>query len=67
MVCRKVCRKVSAYLDFALKVSKGFDFLLLCGLVVDIHRGFDVAMSHDFLDDFDIRLILTEPRAKGVP
>ena len=59
MVCRKVCRKVSAYLDFTLKVGKGFDFLLLCGLVVDIHRGFDVAMSHDFLDDFDIWLVLT--------
>ena len=62
-----VCRKLSDYLDFPLKTGERFNFLLFRGLIVHVHRRFDVTMSHDFLDDFDIRLILTEPCAKGVP
>ena len=36
-------------------------------LCVDVHRRPDIRMSHDFLDGFDVGLVLTHTRAECVP
>ena len=35
--------------------------------ILYVHRRFNIPMAHDFLDDFDIRLVFTKPCAKSVP
>lgn len=61
------CVVNSADSDLAFEPGKGFQLLFFCRLIVDIHCCLDVAVSHDFLDDLDVRLVLTEARTKGMP
>lgn len=54
-------------LDFFVEVFKRF-FLSVGGcLVVYVHRGRNIGVSHDLLDYFQIGFVLTEACAEGVP
>ena len=46
----------SRYFDFTFEICKGLFFHFLGSLGVDIHGGFDISVSHDFLDCFDVLL-----------
>ena len=56
----------SANLDFAIQLGKGCHFLLFCRFGIDIHGRFNISVTHDLLNDFDIGFILTEPCTEGV-
>ena len=55
-----------SYPYLTLKSRKACHFLFLGCLVVDIHCGLDVSMTHDFLNDFDVCFVLAEACAKSV-
>ena len=57
----------SANLNLALKVSHADLLLLLRDLVVHVHRNTDVGVPHDFLDDLQVRFMLTQPSAERMP
>lgn len=56
----------SRYFDFTFEICKGLFFHFLGSLGVDIHGGFDISVSHDFLDCFDIFLDFAIPGAECV-
>lgn len=53
--------------NLALKVSHTDLLLLLCDLIVHIHRNADVGVSHDFLDDLQVCFMLTQPGTERMP
>ena len=57
----------SADLDFALQIGETFHLFLSGCLVVDVHRGGNIGVSHDLLYDFEICLVLTESGTEGMP
>ena len=57
---------IASNLDFSLKVSEALSFLLSRRLVVDVHRCGDIGVTHNLLDDFQIRFVLTKPGAKSM-
>ena len=55
-----------SYPYLTLKSRKACHFLFLGCLVVDIHCGLDVSMTHNFLNNFDVSFVLAEACAKSV-
>ena len=55
-----------SYPYLTLKSRKACHFLFLGCLVVDIHCGLNVSMTHDFLNNFDVCFVLAEACAKSV-
>ena len=65
---------ITPFKDFFLKnitiLFQSFDcfhFLRVRCLRIYIHRGFDICVSHDTLEHFEICFIFTKSRAKRVP
>ena len=56
----------SADLDFSFQIGERFHLFLSGCLVVDVHRGGNIGVSHDLLYDFEICLVLTETGAEGM-
>ena len=57
----------STNLNLAFKVGHTDLLLLLRDLVVHVHRNTDVSVPHDFLDDLQVRFMLTQPSAERMP
>ena len=57
----------SADLDFAFQISERFHLFLSGCLVVDVHCGGNIGVSHDLLYDFEICLVLAESSTEGMP
>lgn len=69
-ISQRVCPQKSLpsrYLDFTFEICKGLFLYFLCGFSVDVHGGFNVGVSHDLLNGFDIFLNLAIPGAECVP
>ena len=66
MICRKICRKLTD-LDFALKVCKTRHFSFFGRLIVDVHGGWNIRVSHNLLNDFEIGFIFAETGTESVP
>lgn len=56
----------SRYLDFTFEIRKGLLLYLLGGLGIDVHGGFNIGVSHNFLNGFDVLLDLAIPGAECV-
>lgn len=55
-----------SYLDFSFQSGEGFHFLFLCRFIIYIHRRCNVGVSHNLLNDLEIRFILAEACAKNM-
>lgn len=53
-------------LDFSFKGCKALHLFLFGCLIVNVHRCFNVGMSHNFLDYFKVRFVLAEARTKSM-
>lgn len=55
-----------SYLDFSFQPGEGFHFLFLCRFIIYVHRRCNVGVSHNLLNDLEIRFILAEACAEGM-
>ena len=67
--CQTICliKPFSKYIPCSSQSFKRFLFFLFSRFGINIHRGFDVLMSHNRLNDLQVGLLFAKPCAKGVP
>ena len=44
----------SSYLDFTLKPCKGLNLFILCCFIIYVHRGCNIRVSHNLLNDLQL-------------
>lgn len=50
----------SSYLDFTLKPCKGLHLFILCCFIIYVHRGCNIRVSHNLLNNLQVSFVLTK-------
>lgn len=62
--CGKLLRL--SYLDFSFQSGERLHFLFLCRFIIYVHRRCNIGVSHNLLNDLEIRFILAKACAEGM-